>query len=257
VYFSTQISNLIEQNKYYKARNLLNKNQEFKDDPAIILLKIESLQGKNPSMLLNLLEQLLKKDQSPWTLYQILKFYYDQKNIKKIQKIVKKIFPSAKESAMDYCAFGYTYLTQGNKAKAKEEFEQAHERDKKLIKPMIGLVEVFSDPKDQNNKLEWVNKILEISPNNYIGLVSLLDICILNKEYNIALEQVDKIKKECKSSKFVLYCEGLCYYKQKEFKKARDTFFSARSGRFDEYNVDMCIGLTYLKENQYKKVNKV
>ena len=252
--FITQISNLLQKNKLYEARKLLNLTQEYKNDKHIILFKIETLRGENPSILENLLNELLKLEESPWVLYQNFKFHQNQKNIKQTHIFKTKILSTIKESALDHCAHGFTYLLQGQKPKAETDFKEALEKDPTCIKAMLGLLKVYSDPEEKQEKLQWVKRVLEISPFNHDGLVGLLQIYMLNEEYDRALDTIGILKKECSPSKYVLYSEGRCYFCKGDYLKARDIFFSVRSAKCIGYNLDLQIGLTYLNDQLYKKV---
>lgn len=249
-----EVTNLIHQNKLRIARAALESDPNFQTDADLLLLRIDAIRDEQVHFVQQLLTRTLKIKESAWLLYKAFEFYNARKNMKQTRFFKNKLQSSLKQSARDFCAHGYFYLSLDQSNKAELEFKEALDKDSDCLLALMGLARVSVFKKNKQGQIKWLTKAIQVCPFYHDALLELAKIQVQMENYYEALETIDTLKNQCKPSPMVTFYEGKCYQSQKRFLKARGIFLSLLGCVGSGANLELEIGKSYLAEGLYKKV---
>lgn len=249
------IEDLITRNKYFEARRELSIYSYIPLNPDLLLLKIKSLKDTKETIIEEILNLLIQMEESPKTFCKMFEHYSKNKMKKETYFYKNKLFASFKGSVEDYCAHGDGYMILGDKEKARGEYQKALELDPVFIKALESLMDTFTLNEEKPDRISYAQKILDKCPYHHNALKTMIDYFVHDNQVQEALDKIDVIKRECNPAKYVLYLEGYCYFLKEDYLTARSIFFKIRTGKCITFKLDLNIGLSYLRERMYKKVD--
>ena len=229
----------------------------FQDDYAIkVKLANSYKKEKKYRKAITVYEKLHEEDKDNlFIAYELGKLHLTIKEAEKALQLFKGLIERDITNANYYYYKGIAYKLLGKRNLRMDSFLEAYEKDDKHIKSIENLAYDYTVLRDADSASIFIKKGLQINP-NHIELNKLeINALYRDKNYNKAIELLQKIDTIEPNEHYTKKMLGRCYFLLKDFEIARKYFKQALRIDKTDYKVYTYFGDMDFEEEDYKEAH--
>ena len=185
---------------------------------------------------------------------QIVRIYLVQNKPDQAIKRIESLIKDKGESAVFYELMSEAWQSKNDLLQAKEHLRKSIALDVKNLRPRFRLIQLLAGATAETDKtLKEINKILEMSPNNFKALEAKVKVFARNNDEKSVIETLEHMKKALPDNSFAYHQMGQIHHGNKKYKDALSEYEQALQMFSDDMRPLRGIVKVYIDQGQMDK----